>query len=1204
MKLKKLEIVGFKSFLEKSNIEFPPGISAVVGPNGCGKSNIVDALRWVMGEQSVKQLRGKAMEDIIFSGADGKSPLNMAEVSLTLANDNGSGPEELKDFSEIMITRRQYRSGERAYFLNRQPCRLKDIHNIFWGSGMGARSYAVIQQGNIGAITDAGPEERRFFIEEAAGVTRYKNRKNEALRKVEATNQNLLRVNDIIAEVKRQMGGLQRQAKKAELFKGLQEQAKILEISAAGYYFDDFEKQINADEQLLTELKDADIAHTSRLTRLDAAIEEIKLARTRKDHEIAQQKSQKFEAQRKTDKIESDLKYLRNDLQGLDQEIIGLESARVELDHKNKQIADEVVAVEAEIGQLDQEIGQEKVLLEKEQNTTRDVNDQLLFLNKQQEENKRRLMNLMTEEARYKNISQNASNNKESLKRRLRRMDEEDVLARRKAAEFEKAEAEARALLQNLQQEKAGLVHKIAELESRLSQQKKALGEQVKLVQTKEFERNKVKSRLTTLVKMEANFEWYKDGVKAIMKLNAGEDQENAKSGETQNGILGLMADVIEPQPGFETAVEAALGESMQYILIEEQQTGLDSIQYLQSQNAGRSGFIPVGKLKKINKAPVSIPAAAERLLDRVRIKNGFETVVNSILADVLVADDIQIALQMWNQSNGDGPYTLVTKSGDLISGNGMMIGGSQDKSAGILVKKLEIRSLEHQLEEMDQVLAQSRSLQAELEAAVRQLEVDLQKTIAGKNHTVQMETEAEKNLYRAGEDLKHARRHMEVVRLEQEQLLGEESEIDDEIARNNAAMVQVENEIAAAQQAVEEITAKINSVSKELESYKQVAMDIKLRLTTLHARLDNSRHTLKRLGDFQADGLKRFQQLTEEIQQKTRRRTSTQEKLMEYELNLPTMYETLKRLEEVLEYNEAEFHAIDAKLQENDEAVSALQSQRELTLEKMRRLELEQSQRKLKQENISRRMEEKYHQNLTGLRASISPSESVQEGDIEKIEAALADVREKITAVGDVNLSAIQEYEELTKRFEFLNTQRDDLVKALDDLQKVIRKINQITQDRFMQTFHQVNDKLNEVFPRLFAGGAARLILTDPDNPLETGVELMIHPPGKKLTRLSLLSGGEKALSAIAFIFAIFLIKPASFCLMDEIDAPLDEANVYRFNELLKIIGEKSQIIMITHNKKSMEFADVLFGVTMEKKGISKIVSVNFERTQQQTAH
>ena len=320
MKLKKLEIIGFKSFYDKAAIEFPPGISAVVGPNGCGKSNIIDALRWVMGEQSVKQLRGKSMEDIIFSGANTRAPLNMAEVSLLVTNDNGDAPEELKEFTEIMLTRRLYRSGESAYFLNKQPCRLKDIHNVFLGSGLGSRSYAVIQQGNIGAITEASPEERRYFIEEAAGVTRYKSRKNETLRKIRITNQNLLRVSDILTEIKRQMGSLKRQARKAEIYNNYQKRIKVLDICLGLHYYDDFKEKIDNTHSLIDEIKDVEVGQTSKLKKLDAAVEAIKLKRQQKTEEITAQKTQKFEAQRNIDRLENDLSHLRNDIDRLAEE--------------------------------------------------------------------------------------------------------------------------------------------------------------------------------------------------------------------------------------------------------------------------------------------------------------------------------------------------------------------------------------------------------------------------------------------------------------------------------------------------------------------------------------------------------------------------------------------------------------------------------------------------------------------------------------------------------------------------------------------------------------------------------------------------------------------------------------------------------------------------------------------------------------------
>ncbi|MDX9817604.1 MAG: AAA family ATPase, partial [Desulfococcus multivorans] len=404
MRLKKMELVGFKSFGEKSVIAFPPGISAIVGPNGCGKSNIVDALRWAMGEMSVKQLRGKSMEDIIFAGANGRPPMNLAEVSLTLSNENGTAPEAFKHFSEIMLTRRLYRSGESLYMINRQPCRLKDIHNIFLGSGMGAKSYAVIQQGNIGAITDAGPEERRFFIEEAAGVTRYKQRKKETLRKLDATHQNLLRVRDIVSEVERQMKGLDRQARKAEQYRKYQEKIRILDLHLSITAYDGYSERIKQNDDRLRGLKDADIAYTTRLNRLNAAVEEIKLRRSRKNQEISTQRSHKFELQRRIDRAESDLSHRKNEIDRLIQEAVNLRKLYGELASKNQKIIEERTTVDQHNQALREEIAQIKDLLTQEEKGALAVRNRLAELREAEARCKNHLMTVEGEEAKFQNI--------------------------------------------------------------------------------------------------------------------------------------------------------------------------------------------------------------------------------------------------------------------------------------------------------------------------------------------------------------------------------------------------------------------------------------------------------------------------------------------------------------------------------------------------------------------------------------------------------------------------------------------------------------------------------------------------------------------------------------------------------------------------------------------------------------------------------
>jgi len=1196
MKLKRLEIHGFKSFPEKATIQFPPGISAVVGPNGCGKSNVVDALRWVMGEQSVKQLRGKNMEDVIFSGSNGKQPLNMAEVSLILENDNGSAPEEFKDFTEIMLARRFFRSGESAYYINKQPCRLKDIHNIFLGSGLSTKSYAVIQQGNIGAIIDAGPDERRFFIEEAAGVTRFKRRKEEALRKVASTNQNLLRITDILAEIKRQMASLKRQARKAELYKKYQEQIRKFDVLLGLINYDDYKCKIDETDTLLRNLKDTDFGHTSELNKIDAAVEMIKLKRLQKNQEISNQRSKIFETQRSLDKNENNLVHNKADIERLANEARDLESAHADLKGKIREIVAEINQVEGQDAGLKVEETNVKSTIDLERSGLQKISDQLSLLNQELETIKSNFLNLVTREARYKNTYQNISSNRENLRRRLTRTDEEAIEAERKVSELQIAETKAKEDLESFKKTIDDLDKRISVTQDQLAKKSNALSEQIKLVQTLDLERNKAKSKHVTLKKMEDNFEWYKEGVRTIMKkdrLKEGKlDAEFEKI--KKNGIINIMADIIEPKPSFEIAVEAALGDTLQHILVKDQEVGIGLVDYLQTHHAGRSGFIPVAALNPIDRNHQRKPDPAKLLLNQITVKPGFEKVTEALLGHVVVSSDIKEALALFN-SNGT-LQTIVTKNGDLISHQGVIIGGSNENDSGILGKKQELKRLKKQIADFNQKLESARQDQKSIESKVRELESGLQKQIEQRNESSYDKTEAEKILYRVTEDLKHAKRHLEITFLEQEQLRGEESDISEEIIKYDKAIAEITDEVKAAQDKVSITSEKIDSLTSEMETYNQNIIDLKMKLTSLNAKSENNNNTLKRLKEFRDDGISRIEKLSNTIAQKKQQREVSKQKITEYEHMLSVMYDDMKQFELELAGKEEDFHVIDSELKENDSTISEIQSKRDETLQKIRLLEIEQSERHIKQENIVNRLVEQYRRSFAELRSQFREMLDGMENTTTEMEDELSKLRIRIDRIHDVNLGAIKEYEQFNTRFDFLSEQQDDLLNAIDNLHKVIKKINRITQEHFLETLNLVNKKLDEVFPNLFEGGSAQLVLTEPNRPLETGVEFMIHPPGKKLTRMSLLSGGEKALSAIAFVFSIFLIKPASFCLMDEIDAPLDEANIYRFNNLLQIIGEKSQIIMITHNKKTMEFADTLFGITMEEKGISKIVSVNFQ--------
>ncbi len=1190
MKIKELHITGFKSFVDKTTVAFPEGISAVVGPNGCGKSNIVDAIRWVMGEQSVKQLRGKSMEDVIFSGTDKRSPLNMAEVALTLINDNGNTPEQYREFSEIMVARRLFRSGESAYFINKQPCRLKDIQNLLMGSGVGARTYAVIEQARITTLIDAGPEERRFFIEEAAGTTRYKSRKNEALRKIERTQQNLVRINDIIAEVKRHINSLKRQARKAERYKVYQKQVERLEVGLATYHYKTISAEMCETEALLQSLRDTDLKHESQLAKLDAAIEEIKQQRGAKDQEISQHKAERYRLQRTIDKLEGDLEYGTRDLKRLTTEAEELKVEIKEIEEKDREISLECHNLNESSLALHQDIEKTKETVKQEEPAGQALKDRLAELNQSLETKKTELMDLSTRKAAYQNTLQNTSQNKTSLARRLAHINKEKGRTEAELVRFEKGLTKANGQHRTLKQHLKEISKSLESWNEQLLKKRQDLAHQVRKVMVMEAEKHKIRSRHAALKKMDENYEWYKEGVRAIMKQLNSQDRN-------QTGIHGLVADVIEAVPSYEDAVEAALGETLQYVIVRDQEGGVAAIDYLHAQSAGRGGFIPIKGLRPImdtNMAvPVrgSLPDSLSPLIDYMKVKEGYEDLVRSLVGHVLVAEDLNAALKLWKQ-NGFR-QAVVTGKGDRVCPQGILIGGSRDNAAsGILAKKREIRELAKQLLQLEASTAEAKSGQQRLEAETIALETQIQKARQIQRQKSQEEMDLEKELYRLGEELKHAHHRLKILDLETQQIKGEETDLNRELSGYEEVLSELSRGIQTAESAIAQKSGEIKKASESLESFIQMHIGLRLELTRLRAQHDNAQNDLRRLRNFQDEALEKLSSLTRHLKQREQDKIAVEQRLTRDRDKISRLYAELKTLEKASDEMEAEYQAIEGMLQENDRALSDVRSAQQQALQKMQQLELKQAEREMRREHLVSRIQESYHRDIKS-----SDHEDDTGGlSVEEIEGALTRYRDQITRMGDVNLAAIQEYETLEERYRFLTEQRDDLVEAIEALRRVIRKINRTSLKQFMKTFRAVNEKLQEVFPALFEGGTARLVLTDPKRPLESGVFFFVHPPGKKLTRMSLLSTGEKALSAIALIFSLFLIKPTAFCVFDEIDAPLDDVNAYRFNHLLRQIGKESQVIVITHNKQTMEVADALFGVTMEDKGISKLISINLE--------
>jgi chromosome segregation protein len=1193
MKIRQLDVTGFKSFVDHTTVTFPEGISAVVGPNGCGKSNIVDALRWVMGEQSVKILRGKSMEDIIFSGAEKRPPFNLAEVTLTLENDNGNTPEQFREFSEIMVSRRLSRSGESGYFINKQPCRLKDIQNLLMGSGVGSRTYAVVEQGKISSLIDAGPEERRLFVEEAAGTTRYRSRKNEALRKIERTQQNLLRISDVIVEVKRQMNSLKRQARKAERFKAYREKIKHLEIALASHHYQAVCAEIRETDILLHALKDKDHSHEAQLAKLDAAIEQIKQERGVKHREISEHKATSHQLQRTIDKIEQSLEYGAKDLERLAAEAEQLRAEIKEIEEKDREVNVECRHIDERTSVLRQDIQRTKENVEQQQPSEQVLKDRLTELNQALESQKAELMDLSTRKAAYQNTLQNTSQNKATLARRLDNIQKEKGQTQAERSRIEKNLAKVNAALDTLKEELGEIGRGLESSEKQLAGNREVLADQVRKVQTLEAEKQQIRSRHAALKKMDENYEWYKEGVRAIMRKSASKDH-------AQNGIHGLVADVIEAEANYEDAVEAALGEALQYVIVQDQQGGVAAIDYLHAESAGRSGFIPMQSVRPIVDAEKGLPRedltefSAGVLTDHIKVKAGYKDVIQFLLGHVVIAKDLNAALQLWNR-NGF-PHAVVTQKGDRVCSQGILIGGSSKGIAsGILSKKKEIRELSKQLSRVETLVEEGKATQEQFESEAIAMEAQIQKSRQTQRQKTQEEMDREKEHYRLNEELKHVHHRLEVFDLEVQQIEGEETDLDRDLSKYQQVLSGLSDEIQTAEASISENRAEIVKVSADLETVHQRLVALRLELTQLQAQHDNSQNTLRRLRGFQDERLKKLNHLTEQLRQRGEDKTAVEQQMKTDREKMARLYAELEAAKQTLDGMEAEYQTIEKMLEENDRALSDVGNAQQEALQKIQQLELKQTERRMRKEHLVSRIQENYQQDL----ARSVAGDDTEVVSVEEMEAKLTRLREQIVRMGEVNPAAIEEYEALEERFRFLTEQRDDLLEATEALHRVIRKINRTSLKQFMKTFRAVNEKLEMVFPKLFEGGKAKLVLTDPRKPLESGVSFLVHPPGKRLTRMSLLSGGEKALSAIALIFSLFLIKPTAFCVFDEIDAPLDDANIYRFNSLLRQIGEESQVILVTHNKQTMEVADALFGVTMEDKGISKLISVNLESEQ-----
>jgi len=1173
MRIKRLDISGFKSFVDKVSLDFQQGITSIVGPNGCGKSNVVDAIRWVMGEQSAKNLRGKSMEDIIFGGSESRKPLGMAEVSMVFSTDDGRVPTKYLNYSEIQVTRRLYRDGDSDYFLNKTPCRLMDITELFMDTGVGARAYSIIEQGKIGMILHSKPEERRFLIEEAAGVTKFKAKKQVALKKIDLTRQNLLRLGDILAEIRRQLTSLQRQVKRAERFRECREELREIEVAATVRRFMTLDAVKDQVEEALRQSVSRAATLTADLEQRELGLDERRLALVERERSLAEAQEVVFSLKGEIQGYESRIEFQRKELGGLERqeerlaaELDGLESQLTVASEELARLVEQsgTYAVEA-AGEEDSLVTREKELEEMaaaEQELSTDL-----------ETVRRELFSLLAEVAQLNNQRTAAARRLEGLAERTERNRREVVLLNERLVEssgrvmeLEKAVAGLGGQKVELQERLPLLVRRETELRDRLAGLDREIG-------SRRDELSRKSSRLHSLQELEAQFAGYGQGVRNLLLAE-----------RFKGRFAGVIADFVETPPEFETALEAVLAERLQYVVCPDETDAFEAVAYLSENGGGRCSLV-VGtpSLTGID----AVPDGAVPLLSHVTIADGRSAVVEKILAGAYLVGDLATACAL---SRRHPRSTFVTFRGDVAFGGGIVSGGSAEAAGpGLVHKKREIRDLTGEVERLAATVRDLEAARDQTQQERTGTEEELREVRQNLHQTDIQLVNAEKDLLRAKEEVQRVEERLAVTGMEDDQLREEREALEGEIVDADTRKVVREEKKGVLESEVERLQETLAVRKREIDGARDAVTTLKVRSAQLREKKEAASRALKRTEELMADLQARITRHREERERCGRERERLVASLSGGDGELKSLIGRHAEAEGANANLKREFDGQAESVRVEESSLRELRTLAEQAKNAVAADRLKQSELTLELNHLVTSLMEKYRLEMQPL----LPKYADQPVDDEAAAQRQAELSRLIDEMGEVNLTAIEEYRELDERFTFLSGQKADLEESLHSLQQAIQRINRTTRKRFLETFTLVNEKFQEVFPRLFCGGRAELKLTNEEDLLETGIDIIVQPPGKKLQNVTLLSGGEKALTAVALIFSIFLIKPSPFCLLDEVDAPLDDANIGRFNDMVREMSEISQFIIITHNKATMAVADTLYGVTMEEPGVSKIVSV-----------
>ncbi|MDO6655608.1 chromosome segregation protein SMC [Anaerobacillus sp. 1_MG-2023] len=1183
MFLKRLDVVGFKSFADRISVEFVPGVTSVVGPNGSGKSNINDAIRWVLGEQSAKSLRGAKMEDIIFAGSDTRKAVNLAEVTLTLDNTNQYLPI---DYNEVSVTRRVYRSGDSEYLLNNQTCRLKDIIELFMDSGLGKESFSIIGQGRIEEILSSKSEERRKIFEEAAGVLKYKTRKTKAETRLKETEDNLHRVEDILYELEDQVEPLRMQASIAKDYLQKREDLEKIEAALTVHEIEEYHQSWKQKKAELDSLKERESSLGDSIKVKKDELTNIRLKLDQSERNLEAYQQQLLDTSEELEKLEGKKEVLKERKKNAHQNRTNLSERMTFLQEKKSYYEKEIEHHYKRFDQQKKELSDLKASLKKETELLSDIEQDI---EQELDRMKSDYFELLNEQASIRNENRYLQDQLSVLNQRKERLDGDNhkYIEERSAVDEKKEErsaklAESKKLLE-------AHVSRFYKSKHDVEEKKKELGEkESKLYQAYQYIQQ-YKSKKEMLEEMQDDYAGFFQGVKEVLKAR-----------EDLTGIEGAVAELITVPKDVETALETALGGAMQNVVVRDEAAGRQAISFLKKNRSGRATFLPLSvvKSRKISNYDLERVKQNEAFVgvasELITYDPKYQAVMENLLGSVLVAKDLKGA----NELAKIMQYRtrIVTLEGDVVNPGGSMSGGSvKQKSSSLLSRQRDLELLINKLDDMQK------------KTAVVEQEIKQDKAI----------------LADLEENLDEMRERGENLRLEEQSLLGDLRAIEGDERNTNERLQLYDREKKAIDEEVETHQKRHGYLTERLEVITQQAEELEGKIENLTAKKQTqqtSRETIQtEITDLKvkvAEHQQSFQNQKETLDRLTSEQSETNAQLTETTEEFTLLSEAMSSNsngEEKLDQNIVSFRS------EKEKLLTTLQNEREVKLSLQQEIESVSSKLDLliaEEKQLSglmqavevriNRLDVELENRLAilseeyGLTYEAAKEKHILTLEPEDAKRKLKLIKLEIDELGTVNLGAIDEYERVNDRYTFLSEQQADLLQAKKTLYDVIEEMDQEMKKRFEDTFTKIRAQFQIVFKELFGGGKADLVLTDPDNLLSTGVDILAQPPGKKLQHLALLSGGERAFTAIALLFSILKVRPVPFCVLDEVEAALDDANVNRFAKYLKQFSEKTQFIVITHRKGTMEESDVLYGVTMQESGVSRLVSVRLEESKQ----